>query len=353
MVRKWLALSIVALIWSTAAGAEVQWREESFAQLLQRAQKENKNIFIDFYATWCGPCHRMDKETYPDAKVGEVLNAMIPVKYDAEKGEGLELAKRYKVRAYPTSLVVAPNGNEIDRHLGYLDATEFVSTIGGFTKGVGTREALEAELKQKPNDPELLYQLGMKYADAGRPNDAAAVLNKAMEQDPKNAKGRNPEMLYALAEANYADNKFAEAKPYLARLLKDYGDSEIAVDGMKRMAAVEYKLGNHDAAVTAYENVVAKKPDDASTLNGFAWFCSQRKIGLDKALPAALKAAELSKRDPGILDTLAEVYFARGDFDNAIKIAEEALAKEPTDTYYKDQVAKFRKAKAEKDQAGR
>jgi tetratricopeptide (TPR) repeat protein len=90
-----------------------------------------------------------------------------------------------------------------------------------------------------------------------------------------------------------------------------------------------------------------------STLNGFAWFCAQRKIGLDKALPAAQKAAELSKRDPGILDTLAEVYFAMGDFDHAIKIGEEALASNPKDTYYNDQVAKFKKAKAEADQARR
>ena len=92
---------------------------------------------------------------------------------------------------------------------------------------------------------------------------------------------------------------------------------------------------------------MAGKENDANVLNGFAWFCAQRKIGLDKALPVAQKAADLSGRDPGILDTLAEVYFAQGDYDNAIKVEEEASAKNPDDKYMKDQIAKFKKAKDE------
>jgi tetratricopeptide (TPR) repeat protein len=122
---------------------------------------------------------------------------------------------------------------------------------------------------------------------------------------------------------------------------------------MKRLAGVEYKLGNRDAAVAAYWKVVEKKPEDSGTLNGFAWFCAQRKIGLDKALPTAQKAAELSKRDPGILDTLAEVYFAMGDFDNAIKIGEEAATKAPGESYYHEQIEKYKKAKVDADQARR
>lgn len=353
MIRKWFALTVLAVMWAGVAGAEVQWRHESFDQVLQLAQKENKFVFMDFYATWCGPCHKLDKETFPDPSVGKLLNAMLPVEYDAEKGAGLELAKKFKVRAYPTLIVLGPDGKEIDRHLGYMPPAEFVATIEGFTKGVGTTADLQAQLEKDPNNPDLLYQLGMKYADAGRSDEATATLSKAIALDPKDAAGRNAEMLYAIGEANYNDDRYAEARTYFDRLVKEFQDSEIAIDGMKRLAATEYKLGNHDAAVATYWKVVEKNPDDPGTLNGFAWFCSQRKIGLDKALPAAQKAADLSKRDPGILDTLAEVYFAMGDFDNAIKIGEEALASDPKDTYFNDQVAKFKKAKAEADQARR
>jgi tetratricopeptide (TPR) repeat protein len=353
MLRKWFALTAVAIAWSGAASAEVQWRHESFDQVLQLAQQDNKFVFIDFFTTWCGPCHKLDKETFPDPSVGKLLNAMLPVEYDAEKGAGLELAKKFKVRAYPTLIVLGPDGKEIDRHLGYMPPAEFVATIEGFTKGVGTTADLQAQLEKDPDNSDLLYRLGMKYADAGRADEATAALSKAIALDPKDAAGRNVEMLYAIGDANYKDDRFAEARTYFDRLVKEYPSSDMVIDAMQRLAAVEYKLGNPDAAVATYWKVVEKKPDDPGTLNGFAWFCSQRKIGLDKALPAAQKAADLSKRDPGILDTLAEVYFAMGDFDNAIEIGEEALASDPKDTYFNDQVAKFKKAKAEADQARR
>ena len=343
----------VLCLLATGANADVTWSNESYAQVLARAKAEQKYVFIDFYATWCGPCKRLDEVTYPDAKASELLNSMIAVKWDAEKDPWLATAKQYKVHAYPSLIVLDPSGVEVDRHLGYLPPEEFVATVDGFRKGVGTTADLAAQLSKSPDDLDLLYKIGMKYADSGRSDEATDVLTRAMVLDPKDAKGRNAEMLFALGQAHYNNDQFAEAKPYFERLTKDYASSDWYDDGMRRLAGTEYKLGNKDAAVATYWKVTEKKQNDPSALNGFAWFCAQRKIGLDKALPAAQKAADLSGRDEGILDTLAEVYFAMGDFDNAIKVGEEALAKKPNDVYFKDQVEKFKKAKADADQASR
>jgi TolA-binding protein len=344
-----LAIGIAAFsLIATCADAAVKWSTESYGQILARAKQENKYVFVDFFTTWCGPCKRMDEKTFSDAKVQDLLNSMIAADWDAEKDPNVALAKKYKVSAYPTLLVIGPDGNEVDRHLGYLEPAEFIQIIDGYRNGVGTVAALEKQLKARPDDLDLLYQVGTKHAEAGRSEEAAASLNKVLKLDPNNAE-RNPEILYSLGEAYYTDGKYAEAKPYFTRLVTDYKDSEIAPDGMKRLAGIEYKLGNNDAAVAMMEKTLTGKESDAGTLNGFAWFCAQRKIGLDKALPVAQKAADLSGRDPGILDTLAEVYFARAEYDSAIKVEEEALAKQPNDQYTKDQIAKFKKAK---DEAG-
>lgn len=340
-----LAIGIATLsLIATSADAAVNWSRESYEQILTRAKQENKYVFIDFYATWCGPCKRMDEKTFTDAKVQGLLNSMIAADWDAEKDPHLAIAKKYKVSAYPTLLVIGPDGNEVDRHLGYLDPEEFIQTIDGYRHGVGTVAALEEQLKAKPDDVELLYQVGTKHAEAGRSEQAAASLNKVLKLDPKNTE-RNPLILYSLGEAYYMDEKYADAKPYFSRVLTDYPTSDAVPDATRRLAGIEYKLGNHDAAVATMEKTLTGKESDVSALNGFAWFCAQRKIGLDKALPAAQKAADLSGRDPGIVDTLAEVYFAMGDYDNAIKAEEEALAKNPTDKYMKDQVARFKKAR--------
>jgi tetratricopeptide (TPR) repeat protein len=334
-----------------AAHASVGWTSESYDQILARAKKENKHVFIDFYAVWCGPCKRMDEVTFTDPKVQELLGSMIAADWDAEKEPWIAVAKKYKVSAYPTLLVIGPDGTEVDRHLGLLEPAEFIETIDGFRKGIGTVAALEKELETRPNDVELLYKVGAKHAEAGRSEAAAAALNRVLTLDPHNAT-RNPEILYRLGDAYYNDQKYTEAKPYFSRLVSDYASSEIALDGMKRLAATEYKLGNADAAVAMYAKSIEGKENDANALNGFAWFCAQRKIGLDRALPAAQKAADLSGRDPGILDTLAEVYFAMGDYDNAIKVEKEAAAKDPNDKYLKEQIERFEKAR-DADQARR
>lgn len=80
------------------------------------AEKEKKMIFIDFYTTWCGPCKMMSSEVFTQDQVGEYFNrTFVNLKVDAEKGEGVELAKKYQVKAYPTFVVLRADGTEVYR----------------------------------------------------------------------------------------------------------------------------------------------------------------------------------------------------------------------------------------------
>ena len=47
----------------------------SFGQLYDSIQKNPKKVFIDFYADWCVPCKRMDKEIFTQPEVIEILNS--------------------------------------------------------------------------------------------------------------------------------------------------------------------------------------------------------------------------------------------------------------------------------------
>ena len=76
-------------------------------------------IFMDCYTSWCGPCKGLAQNVFPQPKVGEFLNSnLVCCKYDMEKGEGIEIAKKYKVRAYPTFLILDGDGNELGRVVG-------------------------------------------------------------------------------------------------------------------------------------------------------------------------------------------------------------------------------------------
>lgn len=348
-----LCASLAIAFFATTAAAEVRWSDEPYARMLERAKQENKYVFIDFYATWCGPCKKLDAEVYPDPAAEKLLNAMVSAKFDAEKDPWKPVADEFRVSAYPTLIVLAPDGKEMGRYVGYLPAPEFVEVIGGYAAGKSQLEMLEAQLAKNPNDFDLVVNTALVHADAGRDELATPLFEKALALDPKDERKRHAEIWYGMGEASYGADNYQAALGYFARVVKDFPDSDYYDDGMRRLAACQFRLGDADAAVATYWKVTEPKQDDDGALNAFAWFCAQRKIGLDQALPVALKAVELSKREPGVLDTLAELYYARGEYDNAIKIGQEALSQEPDDQYYQDQVAKFKKAKEEADQAKR
>jgi thiol:disulfide interchange protein len=85
----------------------INFESADWQSVLAKARGENKLIFLDLFTTWCGPCKWMDKEVYPDDRVGKKYNAaFVNYKADAEKGEGIELAQKFNVRGYPSYFFV-------------------------------------------------------------------------------------------------------------------------------------------------------------------------------------------------------------------------------------------------------
>ena len=112
-----LGLSLMAHLSLFAQG--INFVQGNFEQALQQAQRENKLVFFDAYASWCGPCIRMANTTFKNARVGEFMNQhFVSIKVDMEKGEGRELARRYPVRAYPTLFFLDAQGNVIQQNVG-------------------------------------------------------------------------------------------------------------------------------------------------------------------------------------------------------------------------------------------
>lgn len=114
----------------------IKFQSMSFADALKQAQKEKKIIFIDAYASWCGPCKLMAKNTFTDAKVGEYFNSkFINLKIDMEKdADGPEIMKKYKVSAYPTFLFIDGNGKLVHSLLGYHNAPQFLGSVQAVLK---------------------------------------------------------------------------------------------------------------------------------------------------------------------------------------------------------------------------
>ncbi len=101
----------------------IKFFEGSFAEAKAKAKAENKLIFMDAYASWCGPCKQMKATAFPDAQVGKLFNQkFINVAYDMEVGEGLALSEKYPVQGYPTLFFIDGDGQVVESLLGGRDA---------------------------------------------------------------------------------------------------------------------------------------------------------------------------------------------------------------------------------------
>jgi len=115
---------------SSYNSAGVNFFKGSWNALKSRARRVNKPFFVDVYTTWCGPCKAMTRNTFGASSVGSYANRnFVSYKIDAEKGEGPNIARKYRVRAYPTVLFFDAKGNLVGREVGYQNANRFVSTL--------------------------------------------------------------------------------------------------------------------------------------------------------------------------------------------------------------------------------
>jgi thiol:disulfide interchange protein DsbD len=91
---------------------------------LARAKAEDKPILIDFWASWCVWCKKMDDETYPDARVKKALSGYVLLKIDVDRLPDLQ--KQFQADGLPTTVIVDKSGKEIRRTVGYQTADQFV-----------------------------------------------------------------------------------------------------------------------------------------------------------------------------------------------------------------------------------
>jgi thioredoxin-related protein len=186
---KYLHLILLLCIAQVVFAQGIEFRKVTFKEALAEAKAENKLVFMDCFTTWCGPCKMLSKNVFPQKEVGDYVNDnYVSIKMDMEKGEGLELAKNYQVKAFPTLLFMNADGEVLYKKVGYLEGEELI------------------EIAKKAKDPsQLLPYLESQYQNGNRDIEFMANYIKTLSNafQHEQIKAVSNEVLPTLTEEQY------------------------------------------------------------------------------------------------------------------------------------------------------
>jgi tetratricopeptide (TPR) repeat protein len=277
--------------------------------------------------------------------------------------------------------LVNAKGETIERWSGY-SKEYLINTLGSAVKDPTTIEQKHARFMKKPNAKDA-DKLAAYHGTRGEVKESVDLSRKAVELEPNDDRRMNlvtavadgvrlgqmkTEDLAKERDAMLASTKNPEALLQLAATMKhatETPDPNLFVPVLEPAIAAtkdnpDYKSGRDALLVDkalyieknkskAYDLQKAGMPEgwmeDPAKLNSFAWWAFENQVNLKEAEELATKGVKLAPAGADramVLDTLAEIQFARGEKAEAVKSAEQAVKEHPEKEYYKKQLDRFR-----------
>lgn len=367
-MRYLLFILFLSAAFSVQAQSGIDFFHGTWQEALEKAEKEDKPVFVDAYAVWCGPCKRMAKNVFTNDRVGDYYNKnFINMKLDMEKGEGLTFRKKYPVSAFPTLFFIDYDGKIIQQVKGAMDVDKFIA-LGKSAVGKIDRSAQYAEKYEAGNrEPELVYDYIKALNQAGKPTAKIAneyvrsqddmttkwnlriLLESAVTADSRlfdmlienrsavekvTSKEEVSEKIAAACAATAERAAQFESKDLLEEAkdkMKKYGDGDAATAfAAKADMNFARKTNDYKGYVKACETYAKKVlKDDAEGLNKLALEMEKTFNRNEDCMECAEKIAKDAAEEGGAYNfyyTYAKILYQNGKKDDALKAAEKSLA---------------------------
>lgn len=292
-LRVVITTAVLLITFCALAPAGGPFLELTLDEALARARAEEKLVFIDFFATWCGPCNQLDSTTFADEKVIEWLGKhTVPLKIDVDREK--DVAKRFHVNSMPTLILLRPDGTELDRIRGYQTGDQFLAAVGSVIEHPEIDAVARARKElAEGNWPEAMsrQKLATALAITGKNEEALGEYVKAMDSlgtDPMSRKYevRLVREMCVLAESHQPARDHVNA--LRRQLVERIEAGEADTYDVDNITAIDSGLGQKEKTLELYTSL--KEQGDIPTELLIGFIRSSRDVLLKDRQYEALEA---------------------------------------------------------------
>jgi TolA-binding protein len=224
------------------------------------ASADEKHLVVYYSADWSKMSEQFEDDVLDNEEVRKKLVEFVAVHIDADVDE--ETPKSYGVNAFPTTIFYTPEGEEVTRVVGVVEAKKFLGLLDDVLAGrVETLKELLAREEANPEDLELAYEVGTMYVETGRADKARSRFEKIVAQDLENKTGHRPSALMQLGFIDLTAQQAEDAIILFNLVLEEYPDSPEARKCLLYVGDANHLMDNVDGAVAVYREVVETYPD--------------------------------------------------------------------------------------------
>ena len=239
----------------------IKW-EKKFDDALREAKRSGHPIVVDFWAEWCGWCHRLERTTYADPTVIQRAQGFVAVRVNTEGSRReLEVCAKYGVgERLPVILFLSPEGRQLFRVEGYQGPGQFPRTLD-LAHQVGQRVAAwEAAIDASPNESGPLLSLGRHMLNQGYYHEATDLLRRAVDNDAGATIAARREARRLLAMLAQASRDFAEAERLVKEALSLGPDANEQPQLLFVLGRTYVSTGRQEEGEATFEVIVERFP---------------------------------------------------------------------------------------------
>jgi thiol-disulfide isomerase/thioredoxin len=257
----------LALLLATAPGESpappllaIKW-EKKFDEAIKKARRSGKPLVVDFWAEWCGWCHRLDRTTYADPAVVRRAQEFVAVKVNTEGSRReLEVSTKYGVRSLPTILFLSPQGRQLFRVNGFQGPGQFPRTLDAASHVAGRVIAWEAALEADPSDASAALGLGRHLYEQEYFEEAQGLLRTAVANDSGASIAERREARMLLAILAHVTRDFGEAERLVKEALSLGPDPDEQPRLLFVLGRTYVSAGRQEEGVQTFEVIIRQFP---------------------------------------------------------------------------------------------